>query len=672
MEVDLVTHQIKHHLYLLSICTALICLFDPFQKLVFAQENASAISFDKFYTFYPEYGGVSSYPIHALVEQLRDTLYVYVKCGFKYRPLAFGVQRDQIDWQNDDMVEILIDPDCEGKDGYEFVINSINTQYDAKISNVNQVNSAWNYNWESKATIHTTFWVAQFWIPMRGLIRKAVDSIGIQILRGLVRRPNGVFEASSLVPMPPGAGSLNMEFTYHIPFHLKSSKLPAASGYLLPYLRAERLSRTGKKWKLPFGFEGKISSGNHWFMGAYRPDFNFVSANSYSLNILNNRFYVSENRYFFTESAKFTDLLMNTFYSKLISDKMDFGVQYNFDNGPTKIFLVGLAAPIVQNIFTGETTPSKYLYTMIAGSHIIGNSQVQANFSRLSQISGSGQPQYQLDLQGIYSPNWIAKAQFTFDVLHEAPVADVEFQTASAGKGFSFNGAVSYVSPKYNYPLSYLGWGNNYWSTYSMLGYTWKFDRSVVPSLGLGGSLTTISNIAPSRNALRVLTLFWGMELLPQMNLGYSFQYDDRPIAAFINRYHSLTLSGRLGRLGTAYGTVTTGSFFGSKLTYRGTGFSVTPLSTFTFSADYTARTMFNLTDEFYTVTATLRLIAQAYFRAYYQHLFIPSAQAKLDQLNFLINYYLTSRNNIYFLINLLDNLKTTDLMGRIGYEIDF
>jgi len=26
----------------------------------------------------------------------------------------------------------------------------------------------------------------------------------------------------------------------------------------------------------------------------------------------------------------------------------------------------------------------------------------------------------------------------------------------------------------------------------------------------------------------------------------------------------------------------------------------------------------------------------------------------------------------IYFLINLLDNLKTTDLMGRIGYEIDF
>jgi len=26
----------------------------------------------------------------------------------------------------------------------------------------------------------------------------------------------------------------------------------------------------------------------------------------------------------------------------------------------------------------------------------------------------------------------------------------------------------------------------------------------------------------------------------------------------------------------------------------------------------------------------------------------------------------------IYFLINLLDNLKTTDLMARIGYEIDF
>ncbi|MGC8594068.1 MAG: hypothetical protein ACP5MI_00500 [Candidatus Kryptoniota bacterium] len=351
---------------------------------------------------------------------------------------------------------------------------------------------------------------------------------------------------------------------------------------------------------------------------------------------------------------------------------MDFGLQYNYDNGPTKIFLMSFDAPIVQNIFTGETSPSKYLYAMVAGGRAIGNSQIQANFSRLLQISDSGQLQYQLDLQGIYSPSWVAKAQITYDFLHRAPVADVQFQTASTGQGFSLNAEVAYVSPKYNYPLSYLSWGNNYWTTYTMLGYTWKFDRSIVPSLGLGGSLTTVNDVTPSRSALRLLTVFFGLELLPQVNLGYSLQYDDRPIAALINRYHSLTLSGRIGRLGTAYATLTTGSFFGSKLTYRGGGFSITPFSTFAFSADYTARTTAGLTDEFYTVSSTVRLIAQVYFRAYYQHLFIPSAQAKLDQLNLLINYYLISRNNIYFLINLLDNFKTTDLMGRLGYEIDF
>ncbi|MGC8898659.1 MAG: hypothetical protein ACP5ON_10570 [Bacteroidota bacterium] len=228
---DLVARLTKFQFPVILFCAAL-----GYQTVVFAQENARVIEFDKFYTFYPEYGRLSSYPIDAVIKQLKDTLYVYVKCAFKYKPFAFGVQRDQIDWQNDDGVEILIDPDCEGKDGYEFVINSINTQADAKISNVNQINLAWNYNWRSKATIDSTYWVAQFWIPMGGLMQTSVDSIGIQIIRGLVRRPNGVFEASSLLPMPPGAGFLNMRFTYHIPFHLKSSLSSQVSGYLLPYV----------------------------------------------------------------------------------------------------------------------------------------------------------------------------------------------------------------------------------------------------------------------------------------------------------------------------------------------------------------------------------------------------------------------------------------------------
>jgi hypothetical protein len=114
------------------------------------------------------------------------------------------------------------------------------------------------------------------------------------------------------------------------------------------------------------------------------------------------------------------------------------------------------------------------------------------------------------------------------------------------------------------------------------------------------------------------------------------------------------------------------GRYFGDRMLYRDAGFTVNPIPVIVIDGAYTAWRVGELTDEYYTITLTWRILNSLYLRSYYQHLSLMSAHARKDVLNLLVSYYMTNRNNIYFLINLLDNLKTTDLMARIGYEIDF
>jgi len=261
-----------------------------------AQPVSNSSSFSHFYTIYPDYGSKPFYPIAAKIEQHTDTLYVRVVAGFQSKPISQCVLRDG-DAGQDDIIVIIIDPGRTGKDGYAFGINSINTQRDLKISNVDKSTLAWNYNWASNASLDSESWIAEMWIPMRGLVSKSVDSISINILRGFIRCPSGTFEGATLVPFGPGVKLTNVQFTQRIPFKVSGNTKPF-TGYALPYVRIERLNTPEVTSQSAYGIEAKVDFREHWLMATYQPDFYFVEANVYSLDYLVNRFFLSENRFF--------------------------------------------------------------------------------------------------------------------------------------------------------------------------------------------------------------------------------------------------------------------------------------------------------------------------------------------------------------------------------------
>ncbi|HXG38843.1 MAG TPA: hypothetical protein VNL36_08755 [Bacteroidota bacterium] len=636
---------------------------------VYGIDEPLSLRLSKFVTLYPEYHQPPTYPTIAVVATRDDTLYISVEASFNpaLKPIAQGLQRDGSTGQ-DDMIWIVIDPDRRGKDGYLFGVNSINTQYDFKITNVSQISLEWNYQWKSFTRVDSSAWMGEFWIPLSGLLRASVDSLGINILRGPYRRTEGSIEVVSLIPLPPGIPTTSVQFTQAIPV---SFRIPSTHvhGYFLPYLRSERIRSVGSDWKASTGFETRLHAGSHSMMATYKPDFSAAGASSFSLDIISNRFYVAENRYFFTESEKFTRLPLNSFYSKLISDDVRWGIQYGFEREATKVFIMSLRSPLVNNIFTGEPAKTVHWYSMIAGAHSAGYTQVQLNISQLTDrmtLTG-GDPL--VDLQLLYAPSWTLKSHFSYDVKDRSSALDVQFSSLST-VGPSIVASASYIARAYQYPLAFLEFGNNNWKTSGRAQYVWTFKRNVASSLGLNAGWLLLERLSPASSLIRLGIVGGSVEIVPLTHLFYSFTYDERPSIGQTNLYHAVSIQSQYQEFLQLQATAQRGVSGGKQLQFYRVGFTLNPFSQIRLEANYTARKLDASTDEFYTAIATTRLLTDVFLRVYYQSFSLPSQNTSGDVLNGLLNYYLSRRNNLYLLVNLRNNLKTMDTMARLGYEI--
>lgn len=628
-----------------------------------------SLRLSNFVTLYPEYHKQPTYPTVALIATRSETLYIRVEASFHptLKPIAQALQRDGSTGQ-DDMIWIVIDPDRTGKDGYLFGINSVNTQYDFKITNISQVSLEWNYQWKSSTHIDSSAWTGEFWIPLRGLLRASVDSIGINLLRGPYRRTTGGMEIVSLIPLPSGIPATSVQMTQAIPV-LARDPSARVHGYFLPYIRLERLRSVGSEWKTSAGLETRLHRTRHSVMATYKPDFSAAGASSFSLDIISNRFFVAENRYFFTESEKFTRLQLNSFYSKLISDDVRWGVQYGFDSEATKVFVMSLRSPLVKNIFTGEPVDTVHWYSMIAGAQSIGHMQLQVNTSLLTNRMALTGSDPLVDVQLLYAPSWTFKSHFSYDVNNRSSAADVQFSSLST-VGASVIASVSYIARAYNYPLAFLEFGNNNWKTSGRAQYVWTFKRNVVPSLGFNAGWLWLEQLSPHIASIRLGTLGGSVEVIPLTYLSYSLTYDERPSNGFTNRYHAVSVQSQYQEFLQLQATVQWGVSLGKQLQFTQAGFTVNPLDQMRLEARYTARKLDAITDEFYTTIATVRLLQDLFLRTYYQRFSLPSQKTRGDILNALLNYYLSNRNNLYLLVNLRNHLKTVDTIARIGYEI--
>jgi len=123
----------------------------------------------------------------------KHSLYFLITCydTEPKRIVATELRRDA-DLSVDDYVTILISPNHDGRNGYEFSVNPLGTQADSLIADQGRVNdSNWDGVWSSSAYIDENGWTAMVSIPFSTLNFKTSQDVTLGInFRRFIRRKN--------------------------------------------------------------------------------------------------------------------------------------------------------------------------------------------------------------------------------------------------------------------------------------------------------------------------------------------------------------------------------------------------------------------------------------------------------------------------------------------------
>src|SRR5262249_10783931 len=123
----------------------------------------------------------------------KHSLYFLITCNDSQpgRVVATELRRDA-DLSVDDYFTILISPNHDGRNGYEFSVNPLGTQADSLIADQGRVNdSNWDGVWSSSAKIVENGWTAIVTIPFSTLNFKTSQDVTLGInFRRFIRRKN--------------------------------------------------------------------------------------------------------------------------------------------------------------------------------------------------------------------------------------------------------------------------------------------------------------------------------------------------------------------------------------------------------------------------------------------------------------------------------------------------
>jgi hypothetical protein len=123
----------------------------------------------------------------------KHSLYFLINC-YDMEPkriVATELRRDA-DLSVDDYFTILISPNHDGRNGYEFSVNALGTQADSLISDQGRVNDVnWDGVWSSSAKVDENGWTAIVAIPFSTLNFKTSQDVSLGInFRRFIRRKN--------------------------------------------------------------------------------------------------------------------------------------------------------------------------------------------------------------------------------------------------------------------------------------------------------------------------------------------------------------------------------------------------------------------------------------------------------------------------------------------------
>jgi len=207
-----------------------------------------------------------------------------------------------------DRFAIYLDPFCDKRTGYYFLVNAAGTQFDGTLSNDSWEDSSWDGVWDSRARIDSLGWTLEMRIPYSQLRFQKSDRYlwGINFRRVIQRRS----EEDFLVYQPKKESG----FVSRFPLVTGIENVhPGRAIEILPYLtqKSEYLVHApsdpfndGTSSDLEGGGDLRMAVGSRLTLNAtVNPDFGQVELDPAVVNLSNVETYFQEKRPFFVEGS---------------------------------------------------------------------------------------------------------------------------------------------------------------------------------------------------------------------------------------------------------------------------------------------------------------------------------------------------------------------------------
>jgi hypothetical protein len=259
-----------------------------------------------FYQKLPNNGSPASERTEVRFAYDDDNLYVGVT-AFDSNPERELIRdlREDFDFGNTDLIQLLIDSLRDGRSGFTFVVNPAGARRDTQVSNNGTTNQDWDGVWDAKTSRSDGAWFVEYMIPFKTLrfSLASTQEWGLNVSRKIMHRN----EENNWAPVPlryngtrPAlAGTLRGLENVQQGRNLKIKPFVIAGG---TQARAASQLRTNSDFD--GGFDVKYSlTPAMTFDATYRTDFAQVEVDQQQVNLTRFNLFFPEKRDFFLENA---------------------------------------------------------------------------------------------------------------------------------------------------------------------------------------------------------------------------------------------------------------------------------------------------------------------------------------------------------------------------------
>ena len=222
--------------------------------------------------------------------------------------LVANLMRRDAELEENDNIQIILDPYNDGRGGFFFSTNPLGARLDMLLTDEGRArNEAWDAVWRSRAVIDSLGWSAEVAIPLDQLRYPDSDEAvwGLNIGRAIRRKNEEVF----LVPPPQAYGSRGRYRTSRLARLTRMGRLPsrppmAVIPFLLGGSRRDFSAAGSDEYDLDPGLDFKYGLTPSMTLDlSWKTDFAQVEADQEEVNLTRFSLFFPEKRDFFLEGA---------------------------------------------------------------------------------------------------------------------------------------------------------------------------------------------------------------------------------------------------------------------------------------------------------------------------------------------------------------------------------